>query len=331
ALNGSNIVLHENSSDAFEGQADGVVSLVEDDIGRYYIAITPDSDYTGIRITNHVTAVLSTGKQASLDVYNACFEIGDNLCFPPNFTSYKGGGANLSLGDLSEVGVKDPYKAISENSSEYSEINLGVAGIAADVYQTVYFNQPSQTDDHVQIRLMIEPSSALSADVLGAYKIKFFNGKDQVGPDYDLQDGLLNNIDLLALFSSGGTVTLDFEPEGTFDRVDIGAESVVELNVNAEPLRIYSVKRYGDDCPLTLTESPFEDNASCIAELIDSQNADEVQNSFDDDFDSYATRKSGAGFLLGLGKQYECYVEMGYAQTMDAGTTSYIRIDFDDG
>src|SRR5699024_1128177 len=82
---------------------------------------------------------------------------------------------------------------------------------------------------------------------------------------------------------------------------------------------------------LTLTESPFEDNASCIAELIDSQNADEVQNLFDDDFDSYATLKSGAGFLLGLGNQYEGYVEMGYAQMMDAGTTSYIRIDFDDG
>src|SRR5699024_2619493 len=106
ALDGSNIVLNENSSDAFEGQADGVVSLVEDNIGRYYLAITPDSDYTGIRITNHVTAVLSTGKQASLDVYNACFEMGDDNCFPANFTSYKGGGANLSLGDLSEVGVK---------------------------------------------------------------------------------------------------------------------------------------------------------------------------------------------------------------------------------
>lgn len=332
ALDGSNIVLNENSSDAFEGQANGVVSLVEDNIGRYYIAITPDSDYTSIRITNHVEALLPTGKKASLDVYNACFEIGDDFCFPPNFTSYKGGGANLSLGDLSEVGVKDPYKAISGNSSEYSEINLGALGLLSDVYQTIYFSQPSQVDDHVQIRLMVEPSSALSADVLGAYKIKFFNGKEQVGPDYNLQDyALLNNLDVLALFNSGGTVTLDFEPEGTFDRVDIGAESVVELNVDAEPLRVYSVKRYGDQCPLTITESPFENSASCIAELIDSHNADEVQNLFDEDFDSYATLKSGAGFLLGLGNQYEGYVEMGYAQIMDAGTTSYIRIDFDDG
>lgn len=329
AKDGNTTVLDENSSNAFEGTADGVVTLVEDNIGRYYLAITPDAAYDRIRITNHVEALLSTGKQAALDVYNACFETGDDSCFPANFTSYKGGGANLSLGDLSEAGVKDPYKAISENSSEYSEVNLGVLGLLSDVYQTIYFNQPSQTDDHVQIRLMVEPSSALSLDALGAYKIKFFNGKDQVGPDYDLQDGLVNNIDLLALFSSGGVVELDFEPDGTFDRVDIGAESVVELNVDAEPLRIYNVERYGEDCPLSTTEHPYED-PTCISQLIDSDNADNVQNLFDEDFDSYATLKSGAGSLLGL-NDYQGYVEMGYDQTMEAETTSYIRIDFDDG
>ena len=330
AKNGNTIVLDEDSSQAFEGTADGVVTIVEDNIGRYYLAITPDSDYDRIRITNHVEAALSTGKQASLDVYNACFEMGDDPCFPANFTSYKGGGLNLSAGDLSEVGVTDPYKAISDNSSEYSKINLGIAGIAANVYQTIYFNQPSQTEDHVQIRMMIEPSSALSLDVLGAYKIKFYNGNEQVGPDYDLQDGLLNNIDLLALFNSGGIVELDFEPEDVFDRVDIGAESLVSLNVAAEPLRVYSVKRYGEDCPLTIAESPFE-APSCSTELVDSQNADDVQNLFDDDFDSYATLKSGAGTLLGLGNKYEGFVEMKYPEPVSAETTSYIRIDFDDG
>lgn len=328
AKNGNTPVLDEKSSDAFEGNADGVVTIVEDNIGRYYLAITPNASYDRIRITNHVSALLPTGRKASLDVYSACFETGDDTCFPANFTSYKGGGVNLSVGQLSEVGVKDPYKAISENSSEYSEINLGIAGIAANVYQTIYFSQPSQADDHVQIRLMIEPSSALSLDLLGSYKIKFFNGTDQVGSDYTLQDGLLNNIDLLALFNSGGTVTLDFEPTGTFDRVDIGAETILELNVATEPLRIYDVQRYGDECPLTVTESPFE-TPSCSTELIASEHADEVQNLFSEDFDSYATLKSNAGPLLGI-NSYSGYVEMGYPTTMSAGTTSYIRIDFDD-
>src|SRR5690625_2216710 len=328
AKKGATTVLDQRSSDAFEGTAGGVVTLVEDDIGRYYLAITPNEPYDRLRISNHVTAVLPTGKKASLDVYEICHEIGEDECFPPNFTSYKGGGVNLSLGDLSDVGVKNPYRAISENSSEYSEINLGVAGVAANVFQTIYFNQPSQPGDTVQIRLMVEPSSALSLDLLGAYKIRFYNGETQVGPDLSLQDGLINNIDLLALFSSGGIVTLQFVPESTFDRVDIGAESIVSLNA-AEPLRVYSVKRHGAACPLSTTPSPFEE-ASCGTRLVASHNADDVQNIFNDDFDSYATLYSGAGILLGLGNKYEGYVELGYDNPVAAGTTSYIRIDFDE-
>src|SRR5690625_3199729 len=331
AKNGETTILNENSSNAFEGTADGVVTLVEDDIGRYYLAITPNQAYNRLRISNHVTAVLPTGKKASLDVYEICHEIGEDECFPPNFTSYKGGGVNLSLGDLSDVGVKNPYRAISENSSEYSEINLGVAGVAANVYQTIYFNQPSQPNDTVQIRLMVEPSSALSLDLLGAYKIRFYNGETQVGPDLSLQDGLINNIDLLALFRSGGIVTLQFVPQSTFDRVDIGAESIVSLNVAAEPLRIYSVKRHGAACPLSTTPSPFEE-ASCGTRLVASHNAYDVQNIFSDDFDSYATLHSGSNSLLGIiGSQYEGFVELGYEEMMPAGKTSYIRIDFDEG
>src|SRR5690606_4502389 len=241
AKNGTTSVLLDDSTDAFANTSNGVITVVEDNIGRVYLAITPSAPYNRIRITNHVEALLPTGKKASLDVYNACFEIGTDACFPANFTSYKGGGLNLSLADISNVGVTNPYRAISANSSEYSQINLGVAGVAANVYQTIYFNQPSQPNDKVKIRLQIEPSSVLSLDLLGAYKIKFYNGNTQVGTDYTLQGGLINNIDLLALFNSGGIATLEFEPTGTFDRVDIGAESIVSLNVAAEPLRIYSV------------------------------------------------------------------------------------------
>ena len=329
AKNGMSEVLNSVSSNAFEGNANGVVTLVQDNIGRYYIAITPNQEYNRIRITNHVTALLATGKKASLDVYNACFEIGTDACFPANFTSYKGGGIGLNVGNISSAGVENPYRAISANPSEYSKINLGIAGVAANVYQTIYFNQPSQAGDKVKIRLQVEPSSLLSLDVLGAYKIKFFNGKDQVGSDYRLQAGLLNNIDLLALFKAGGIVELEFEPTGTFDRVDIGAESIVSVNVAAEPLRVYSVKRFGTTCPETKEESPFV-VPSCASILIDAQNANDLQNLFDDDFGSYATLNSGAGILLGLGNKHEGFVELGYNHMVPAGTTSYIRVDFED-
>ncbi|SHG51055.1 hypothetical protein SAMN05444483_11442 [Salegentibacter echinorum] len=328
AKKGNISVLNGTSSIAFEGISNGDISLVQDNIGRYYIAITPNADYDRIRITNHVYAVLSTGKKASLDVYNACFEIGTDSCFAANFTSYRGGGVGLNVGNISNVGVKDAYKAINENSSDYSEINLGVAGIAANVYQSIYFNQPSQPNDKVKIRLAIEPSSALSLDVLGRYKIKFYKGETQVGNDETLQSGILNNIDLLTLFNSGGIVELEFEPDDTFNRVDIGAESIASVNVDTEPLRLYGVERYGDNCPLTITESPFE-NPACATELIDANNVDNLQNLFDADFDSFATLKSGAGSLLGI-NNYEGYVELGYDQVVPAGTTSYIRIDFEE-
>lgn len=329
AFDANNVeVLNENSRNFFGG-TNGIITIVEDNIGRPYLAIKPNSAYSSIKITNHVRAVLPTGKQSTLHVYNACFEMGTDPCFAPNFTSYTGSGLNLSLGQISEAGVTDPYKAISANSSEYSKINLGIAGVAASVYQSIYFARPSQAGDHVQIRVAVEPSSLLSLDLLANYKVRFFNGETQVGSKYTLQQGLLNNIDLLSLFNSGGSVTLDFEPVGIFDRVDIGIESLASININAEPLRVYNVSRYGTACPIVNTPSPFE-VSSCASRLVDSHNADEVQNLFDDNFDSYATLKSGAGFLLGLGNKHEGYLEMGYDQDMAAGVTSYIRIDFEE-
>src|SRR5699024_8113933 len=85
----------------------------------------------------------------------------------------------------------------------------------------------------------------------------------------------------------------------------------------------------GTTCPIVSTPHPFE-IPSCATRLIDSKNADDVQNLFDDNFDSYATLNSGAGFLLGLGNKFEGYVEMGYNEIMSAGTTSYVRIDFEE-
>ncbi len=326
AKNNTTTVLLDDSRAAFANTSNGVITVVQDNIGRVYLAITPTAPYNRIRITNHVTALLPTGKKASLDVYNACFEIGTDPCFPANFTSYKGGGLGLSVANISSVGVTNAYRAISANSSEYSEINLGVAAVAANVYQTIYFNKPSQPNDKVKVRLQIEPSSVLSLDVLGAYKIKFYNGNTQVGTDYTLQSGLLNNIDLLALFKSGGVATLEFEPTGTFDRVDIGAESTVSLNVAAEPLRVYSVVRYGATCPEPFETSPFV-IPECATKLVDAQNADNIQNLFDGNYATFATLNSGAGTLLGLGSKYEGFVELGYNHNVPAGTTSYIRID----
>src|SRR5690606_15603692 len=75
--------------------------------------------------------------------------------------------------------------------------------------------------------------------------------------------------------------------------------------------------------------SPF-DSPVCADLLVDAENADDIDNLFDTDFDSFATLNSGAGTLLGLGGQFAGFVELGYDHIVSAGTTSYIRIDFDE-
>jgi adhesin/invasin len=330
AKNGSTPVLSRSSSDAFENssrEANGIVTLVQDNIGRYYLAITPSNSYNRVQITNRVSSLLPTGEVRSMKVYNLCYEKGEDRCFPPNFTSYEGGGLNLGIAIGNEAGVTNPYRAISANSSEYSEISLGTAGVVADVFQTVYFSQPSELGDMVRVRMLIEPSSVLSLDVLGQYRVDFYNGTELVD-SYTLGQGLINNIDLLALFNSGGIVNLEYIPTDIFDRVKIGVSSTVALGVATPPIRLYNVKRISDDCPEIENPSPFV-SPVCADMLVDAENADDIDNLFDTDFDSFATLNSGAQGLLGLGGKYAGFVELGYSQTVPAGTTSYIRIDFD--
>ncbi|EDM43314.1 hypothetical protein SCB49_01127 [unidentified eubacterium SCB49] len=331
AFNGSTSVLNLTSQDAFggpDGDTTGNVTVVQDNIGRFYLAIKPSTAYTNIKITNHVTALLPTGKQSALHVYDACFDIGVDPCFEANFTAPRAGGLSLSVGDLDNAGVTDPYKAISENSSDFSTINLGVAGVAAWVYQSVYFTQPSQTGDHVKVRLAIGTSQLVDVDLIGTYAIKFYNGNSLVDT-FTLSSGLINSLDLLTLIQTGGSVTLDYVPTGIFDRVDVGIESLVSVGVESPSMRLYEVTRYNESsCPIVITDSPFQES-SCLSKIVASENADEVANLLDDDFDSYATLNS-EGAALWDGSDYEGFVEMGYDQDVAAGVTSYIRVDFEE-
>src|SRR5690606_15818818 len=118
-----------------------------------------------------------------------------------------------------------------------------------------------------------------------------------------------------------------FETQLPYDRVDVRVNSLLNATLSS-PVRLYEVKRIGAGCPPDpATESPFE-NPTCIAELVDASNADDIQNLFDDDFDTYAVLNSGAGTLLGI-NEYEGFVELGFGQDIEAGKTAYVRIDFE--
>ncbi|UVD79287.1 DUF11 domain-containing protein [Myroides albus] len=320
-------VLKSSSSNQFEGTANGVVKLVQDNIGRYYLAVTPSQAYQSIVVSNSVSSLLPTGENRTLKVYNMCTDIGTDLCFPAQFTSYDQKGISLSVSDLGKAGVKNPYHAISGNSSNYSEISNGLLSVGGLVKQTVYFNQPSQVGDELKVRLQLDPSSLLSLDLLGGYKIvTSLGGEEQ--ESFTLQQGLINSLNLLDLFKSGGVQTLSFDTRKVFDRVDIQVTTVLSVSVTPS-IRLYDVKRVSSTCPETTTVSPFI-KPVCATTVISASNVDDIDNIFSDNFDAYATINSGAGLLLGLGDKYSGHIELGYEKEVAANTTSYVRFDFDE-
>jgi len=62
--------------------------------------------------------------------------------------------------------------------------------------------------------------------------------------------------------------------------------------------------------------------------VISSDNVDNPKNAVNFD-ETFARLNSDAGFALGIGSETGI-LELGYPETLSAGTTSYIRLDFDD-
>ncbi|WP_188876088.1 Ig-like domain-containing protein, partial [Sphingobacterium alkalisoli] len=325
AETGGTTVLTGSSQSGFVNVTGGDLRIVQDNIGRYYIAITPNADYQNIRITEHFPSLVGlTQDVASMKIFEACMEMGTDNCLPAQFTSFDQSG--LSLGLLNGAGVQNVDHAISTNSSDYSEISTGTVAVAAEVSQRIYFNKLSTAGDTLKVRLQLDPSSLASVDLLGRYSIVTYNGSS-VAETFTLQQGVINNLNLLNLFRSGGIQTLTYQAALPYDRVDVIVGSTANVALTPS-VRLYEVKRIGAGCPTTTTPSPFE-NPTCITTVIDASNADNIDNLFDDDFDSHATLNSGAGVLLGLGNQYEGFVELGFGEKIPANKTAYVRIDFD--
>ena len=327
---GSTPVLTGSSAAGFTDVAGGDLRLVQDNIGRYYIAVTPNVDYRYLRITEHFPSLVGTSQAvASMRIYEACMEIGVDNCLPAQFTSFDQSG--LTLGALNGAGVANADHAISVNSSDYSEISTGTVAVAAEVAQRIYFNKLSAAGDTLAVRLQLDPASLASIDLVGRYDIVTYNGSNEV-QRFTLQNALINNLNLLDLFASGGIQTLLFETTAPYDRVDVVARSLVNVAVTPA-IRLYAVTRIGDGCPTTKTPSPFE-NPVCVTNLVASSNVNNVAHLFDDDFDSYATLNSGSNALLGqlLGgqpNQYSGFVELGFDAPIAANKTAYMRIDFE--
>ncbi|MBL1407162.1 Ig-like domain-containing protein [Sphingobacterium faecale] len=296
--------------------------IVQDRFGHYYLAFTANDDYQSIKITLKYPALAGLASSTSMQVYGMCRETQFDECEQAAFTMYDGSGLTLNLFEgANPAGVVNGPYSIDDNSSNYSELSLGTAAVGATIHQDILFK--TKSDAKVRMRLQI-PQTLVNVDLLGAYKVYLYNGADEVYSTV-LQNSLVNNLDLLGLFKSGGVVGVEIDAGVIYDRIRLELGSVVNLGVGS-PIRLYSAKRISANCPdPDFEESPF---TSCDAEIVSAEHVDDVQNLLDANFNSYATLRSDAGIILGLGSS-KAHLELAYPSVLNGNETSYIRIDYD--
>ena len=306
-----------------------VADIVTDENGGVYIKATPNSAYNSIRVKLRYRGGLlglALGASIEMNVNSAYVLTGATVCTPVAFTDQgKTTGISVNLGDV----VKNPSYAIDDNTSSYSEISTEALAVAATAAQNVYFPALSEPTSILKVRLGIE-TSTLNLELLGAYTVKVYNGNTLV-QSFPLQSGLINGLDLLGILGKGGANTVSFNvTNGAYDRVEIGMFSTVGLNLAASKLRIYDVSRTSASCPEPdPTPNPLISPVCAKSTIVSSEYVDDAAYAVDDNFDSYASIRSGAGILLNLGNK-SGHLEVEFQDPVPVGKTAYIRIDYDE-
>ena len=252
------IVLEGASNDNF-GNNNERIRIVQDVLGRYYIAITPNGDYNRIRITDHTKALLPlTDKGFSMNVYGVCTDNPLTDCQEVFTTSWDGEGLTLSAAGLANSGVTNADHAININTDDYSEISLGVVAVGTSVKQFFDFRKLALPNEVVNLELTFG-SGALNANLIGGLEIIAYNGFDVVAT-LDTGSTLINGLNVLAILNNGAKGIIPFQPGVPYDRVSVGLKGVVNVSVLPE-LRVFTVKKEClaqaiDDAATTEKETP---------------------------------------------------------------------------
>ena len=306
--------------------------LVKDKNGRFYLAVTAPDPYNGFRIEYHHTALVGASGSSSINVYSMCRETKVDLCEQATFTSWDGNGIALDVLNLTNGGVANPEFAIDADNSNYSTLNLGVVGVAASVSQKIYFKTKSNIADELRVRLQLANPGILNVDLFGSSKLIFYNGEQNV-KEMTLASGLINNLDLLGLFNSGGIQSFTFAPGVIYDRVELKISSLVAVGTSA-PIRLYGMSRLSAACPDPDFLDPKDVFKSPVCadgvEVSAVKAVDDVDFAIDGDYNSYATMRADAGMIFGISNQ-PSVLELTYGTPVAANTTSYLRIADDAG
>ncbi|AXG72786.1 hypothetical protein DVK85_00475 [Flavobacterium arcticum] len=235
--------------------------VVIDDSGDYFLKITPQSSYNRIRITNSLGSLVGVDTQKDLNVYDAFYITGSADCGVANYTSYNSTGLTVGLLNLGGTAVTNPEFLIDANITNYSELDIGILGVAASVSQTVYFEGASAVDDEYQIKFLVPPA-LLEVGVLNNIQIIAYNGTSQVA-SYSLVS--LLSVDVLGLLSTNTPVSVSITP-GIVDRITVRLSTLVDVSVG-QNLNLFSVVKGDFDVDVTGEGSyAIDDDATLTAE-----------------------------------------------------------------
>lgn len=232
-LNSSNSIVATHNSNNLDSQN---AKIVSNDVGEFFLAITPTSTYRSIRITNDLYAVAGLANTEEVYVYGAFYNTSISTCEGAKYTSWSGDGGLLNLDLTGNAGVNDPDHAIDSNFSNYSELVLPTVATAGSIQQTVYFDGAS--NETYQIRLS-STADVLNLNLADNIQIIGYNGTTQVS---SVSLSTLLDLDLLGLFQSNEIITFPFTPGAAIDRVTIRVSSLANVSLTSS-LRLYSVTR----------------------------------------------------------------------------------------
>ncbi|MDP5044137.1 MAG: Ig-like domain-containing protein, partial [Leeuwenhoekiella sp.] len=196
--------------------------------GNYYIAITPNQNYTSIRVTNSTgSALLGLNNTRDLFISGVFTASGSNFCNEPAFTSFNSTGITLDALQLAGSGVTNPEFAIDSDPSTFSQISLGILAVAGSIEQVIYFDTPTQPTEDFKIALRVDPS-LLALGLANNVELLAYNGTTLVSSS---SLSSLLNLDLLGLLQSNAIVQVPFDVAGPADRIVVRYESLVNASV----------------------------------------------------------------------------------------------------
>lgn len=234
ARNGGTTVLSGSSSSAF---ANSNLRLIKDASGNFYVALTPALAYDRIYIKDVTDAILLGGTNET-KVYNAFYTNGVDPCAQAFATGFEGTGLTVDLLGLGKAGVTNPERAIDANPNNFSELSLGVLGVAGTISQNIYFETLSNPTDDINIKIQADPA-LLNLGLLNNVSVTAYNGITAVG---STNISSLLNLDLLGLLNSGQAVSIPFSPGLPYNRVKVTMSSLLNASLT-QTLNLYAVTR----------------------------------------------------------------------------------------